>query len=71
LPERTARLLGAAEALRAAIGLPLPPAERPDYERTVAAARAQLDEAAFATAWAQGRAMSLDQLVAYALEPTS
>ena len=67
LPERTARLLGAAEALRAAIGLPLPPAERPDYERTVAAARAQLDEATFAAAWAEGQAMTVDEAIAEAL----
>ena len=34
----------------------------------VAAARAQLDDDAWATAWAVGRAMSLEQAVAYALE---
>ena len=31
-PARAARLLGAAEALRAAIGAPLPPVERPDHD---------------------------------------
>jgi hypothetical protein len=61
-----ARLLSAAETLYDTIGLPWPEV-RADFERYVAAARAQLDEAAFATAWAAGRAMSLDQVVAEAL----
>jgi len=34
----------------------------------VAAARSQLDEAAFATAWAAGQALTLEQAIAYALE---
>ncbi|MBI3973469.1 MAG: adenylate/guanylate cyclase domain-containing protein [Chloroflexi bacterium] len=63
-----ARLLGAAEALREAIGAPLPPADRADYDRDVAVVRAGLGEATFATAWAEGRAMSLEQAVAYALQ---
>jgi predicted ATPase/class 3 adenylate cyclase len=67
-PERAARLFGAAEALRIALGAPLPPGERADYERDVAAARAQLDEATLAAAWAEGRAMSLEQSIAEALE---
>ena len=36
--------------------------------RSVAAVRKQLDETAFAAAWAKGRAMSLEQAVSYALE---
>jgi len=67
-PDRAARLLGAAEALRKAIGAPLPPVERPDYERTVAAARAQFDAATFATAWAEGQALTLEQVIAEALD---
>jgi predicted ATPase len=67
-PERAARLLGAAEALREATYVPVPPVDRTDYERTVAAARAQLDEINFASAWATGRAMLLEQAMAYALE---
>ncbi len=67
-PERAARLFGAAEALREAANVPLPPADRADYDHNVAAVRAQLDEAAFAKAWAEGRAMTLEQAVEYALE---
>ena len=37
------------------------------YQREVAAARAVLDDATFAAAWAEGRAMTLEQAVAYAL----
>ena len=63
-----ARLLGAAEALRRAIGAPLTPADRSEYDARVAAARAQLGDGAFAAVWAEGRAMSLEQAVACALE---
>jgi predicted ATPase/class 3 adenylate cyclase len=66
-PERAALLFGAAEALRDAMGAPLPPAGRADYERSVAAVRAQLDAAAFAAAWAEGRSTPLEQAIAVAL----
>ncbi len=38
------------------------------YERTLAASRSRLDEAAWTAAWAEGRAMSPEQAVEYALE---
>jgi predicted ATPase/class 3 adenylate cyclase len=69
-PMRAARLLGAAEMLRSVIGVPLPTGARPAYERDVAAARAQLDEAAFAATWAAGRQLTLEQAVAEALAET-
>ena len=55
------RIWGAVEALRDAMGVPLPPVERAGYERSVAAARAQLGETAFTAAWAQGRTMTPEQ----------
>jgi len=58
-----ARLWGAAEALREGTGTPIPPAYRADYEHSVASARTQLGEQAFATAWAEGRSMTLDQVL--------
>ena len=64
---RAARLLGAAEALLEAIGKKWEPADRIEYDRYVAATRAQLDEAAFDAAWAEGRAMSMEQAISYAL----
>ena len=53
-----ARLWGAAETLRETIGAPIPPVERPAYESSVTAARAQLGEKPFAAAWAEGRLMT-------------
>ena len=63
-----ARLFGAGEVLREKINLPMSPVDRPDYERDVAAAHALLDETAFEEAWAEGRTMTLEQAVAYALD---
>jgi tetratricopeptide (TPR) repeat protein len=67
-PERAARLLGAAEALRDALGAPLPPADGAEYQRDVTVIRAGLGEEAFAAAWAAGRAMSLEEAVTVALQ---
>jgi hypothetical protein len=62
--------MGAAEALFEP-PLPLPPPRRVLHDQTVAAARAALGEEAFAAAWTEGRAMSLDQAVAAALQQPS
>jgi predicted ATPase/class 3 adenylate cyclase/DNA-binding CsgD family transcriptional regulator len=59
-----AHLWGTAEALREAIGMPIPPVERAPYHRAVAAARAQLGEQAFAAAWVGGRTLSPEQALA-------
>ena len=59
--EWAARLWGTAQALRAAIGSPLPPVYRADYERALATARTQFGEEAFAIALAEGRKMPLEQ----------
>jgi predicted ATPase/DNA-binding SARP family transcriptional activator len=67
-PERAARLMGAAAAVRDAIGAPHWPVDRAEYECCLAAVRSTLDEAAFAAAWAAGRALTLEQAVADALE---
>jgi len=67
-PERAARLWGAAERLRQAIGCRPAPAARATYERALAASRAQLGEEAFAAAWAEGNAMSLEQAIEEALD---
>lgn len=68
-PALAARLLGAAErgmqqidTRDSWIG------ERAEYERTIAAARAHLNEAAFEAGWAEGRTLTLPQAVEYALE---
>jgi hypothetical protein len=68
-PVRAALLCGTVEAVRAGIGQTcLMPDERFHQKRAVSAARAQLDEISFAATWAAGRAMTLEQAVAYALE---
>jgi predicted ATPase/DNA-binding CsgD family transcriptional regulator len=68
-PARAARLRGAAEALREAISLSLFLWDHTptNYEDQLAAARSQLDEAAWEAAWSEGRAMTPEQAVEYAL----
>jgi DNA-binding CsgD family transcriptional regulator len=65
-----ARLWGAAEALRDAMGTPIPPVYRVDSERPVTAARTQLGEKVFAEAWAEGRAMTPEQVLAVQIPGT-
>jgi non-specific serine/threonine protein kinase len=67
-PERSARLWAAAEQLRSTIGCRPAPAARASYERAVASVRAALGEQAFALAWQQGRALTLEQAIAEAFE---
>jgi predicted ATPase len=66
--QRAAHLFGAAEILRENINIPMMPTERPEYDREVNDLRANMDEAAFAKAWAEGRAMTMEQAIEYALE---
>jgi len=61
-----ARLLSCSEAHRATIGGMSPYLARRD-ERTLTTIRTQLDDAAFAQAWEQGQALTLDEAVALAL----
>ena len=61
---RAAMLLGAAEAMREAIGTVIAPCERAQHEETVAGARAVLGADAFAAAWQRGRLAHPDDLVA-------
>jgi predicted ATPase/DNA-binding CsgD family transcriptional regulator len=59
----TARLGGAAEAMRQSLGVPVPLVERADYEDLLRRACAQLDVASFETAWAEGHAMTPAQVL--------
>ncbi|HET7077557.1 MAG TPA: tetratricopeptide repeat protein [Chloroflexia bacterium] len=68
-PLRAARLFGAAEALAGAIGYTMEPADRAWYDRQVAALRATAPPAQVAAAWAAGRDLPLDQVLAEALAP--
>ncbi|MCC6447012.1 MAG: winged helix-turn-helix domain-containing protein [Armatimonadetes bacterium] len=66
-PERAACLYGFAETIRLSMSVILPPVERPDYEYRVAALRSALSEEEFSSAWARGKAMSIEEAIAYAL----
>jgi hypothetical protein len=66
-PLLAARLWGAIERQREEHGLALSPVERSGYERALSVARAQTELAAWDTAWAEGRALALDEAVAMAL----
>ena len=66
--ERAAQLWGVAQSLREAIGAPMPPKEREKYDLAIAAVRQALGEEAFSAAWAEGRALPLEQAIAQALE---
>jgi len=60
-PMAGAQLLGAADRMRQLYGFPLPPDERPQLDRQIAALRAALGEDAFRTAWDAGQSWTLDE----------
>jgi predicted ATPase/transcriptional regulator with XRE-family HTH domain len=67
-PERAARLFGVADALSEKTGAGVSwSVLRSLNERDLAVTREQLDPEAFETAWAEGRAMTIEEAVAYAL----
>jgi DNA-binding NarL/FixJ family response regulator len=66
-PVRAVWFMSAAQALREAIGTPLPSFFQALHEFTIASVHTQLGEQAFAAAWAEGRTMTPEQaLVAQA-----
>jgi tetratricopeptide (TPR) repeat protein len=66
--QRSARLLGAAKAAFERMGAFQQPGDTPEYDRIIASVREHLDSAAFDAAWAEGRKMTLEQAIVYALE---
>ncbi len=62
-----ARLLAAAERLRQAIGVALAPDRRPRHDCAVTLLRSQLGEERLAAAWADGRALPLEDAITCAL----
>jgi DNA-binding CsgD family transcriptional regulator len=66
--EPAARLLGAAAGLADVVETPLQPLEQEQFDRDTAAVRAALPDASFLQAWAEGRSLSLDAVVAEVLE---
>ncbi len=61
-------LWGTAEAQREMQGAAMHPVERPDYEKAVVVARRQLSEEDFAMAWAKGRIIPVEQVIATVLK---
>jgi DNA-binding CsgD family transcriptional regulator len=68
-PQRKARLFGASEAVLETVGAPLyvQIQDRDLYQRTVEELRSRLGEETFETAWSEGRAMTPEQAIEYAL----
>jgi predicted ATPase/DNA-binding SARP family transcriptional activator len=67
LPEASAHLFGAAEALRDSIHSPLPPSDLADHERTKTIVLNWLGESKFSVAWNKGRAMTAEKAASLAL----
>ena len=64
---RAVRLFGATAVLREMVGYAREPVDQPGFERWLGPLRATLTEEAFATAWTEGEAMTLDDAVEDAL----
>jgi len=65
---RAVRLYSAAECLRENIGVHLLPDEPDNHEQDIKAVRNNLNEMDFIKAWAEGRAMTMEEAIEYALE---
>jgi tetratricopeptide (TPR) repeat protein len=66
--KRAARLMGAADGIIDSQRVSLMPGDRRPYESSRTMIRGMLDEEAYRIAWEQGRAMSINEMLAYALE---
>lgn len=63
---RAAHLFGAAHAFLQCSGSLIDPGDQPEHDRNMAFVRAQLGEAAFEAAWAEGQEMTFDEAVSLA-----
>jgi tetratricopeptide (TPR) repeat protein len=66
-PQRAIKLFGAAEALREKIHSPMTDYERVEYDQGVAQLRSSLNESEFNSLWAEGRVLTMDQAIQFAL----
>jgi hypothetical protein len=66
--ERGATLMAAVETQLASMGMRLLPVDNMEYERNLAHLRANMDKKAFVKFWAKGKAMSLEEVIVFALE---
>ena len=67
-PQRAAKLLGAAEAWRDKIQAAMTDQERVEYDQSMAQLRAMPAETEFNVLWAEGRAMTMEQAIQFALD---
>jgi hypothetical protein len=65
---QAARLLGASESALERLGALHQPNDKWKIDDIIVAVRAQLDEATFQAAWAEGRVLRLEQAVAQVLD---
>ena len=67
-PSAAVRIWGAARRLREETGAPLSPQDRATQDVQIATARTEMaDAAAFKSSWEEGRAMTLEQVIEFAL----
>ena len=66
--EKALKLLGMAEALREKINIHMTVDERAEYDKEVADMKAHIDEKEFASLWAEGRSMSMDEAIGLVVE---
>ena len=66
-PQRAAKLLGAAEALREKIQSPMTDYEQIEYGRSVAQLRSMLTETELNSIWSEGRLITMDEAIQFAL----
>jgi L-fucose isomerase-like protein len=64
-------LFGASDALRETFGFRRAAVDQLEHERRVASVRDALEDGALRVAWGEGRAMTLEQAIEYALSPES
>jgi tetratricopeptide (TPR) repeat protein len=67
-PIPAARLFGAAEGMREAISTRLDLADEAEYERRMALARDRIGVTDFTEAWAEGRGLTVERAIGYALD---
>ncbi len=65
--ERAARLFSAAEALREQAGTPMTPDEHVEYQAQIDTLRRRTEPESLQKAWAQGRAMTMEEAIQYAI----
>lgn len=65
--EAACRMLGASERVREEMGIPSTPTEQEELDDIEARLRQSLTLTAFAAAWAEGRAMTLAEAIAYTI----